>query len=146
MYGYNINDNDIIINSHIYSLYILYVDCLGIACSGGTLANLTALWVARNSCLAPRNQFTGVAKEGLAAGLVEYGYSGACVIGSRMMHYSFRKGVDLLGLGESGLKIVDTDDEFRVKYVSIPPSLFLFLFMSNSSNTHGSIESIVFVT
>ena len=89
---------------------------MGVACSGGTVANITAIWAARNNSLPPRNAFRGVALDGLAAGLLEYGWTSACVIGSRLLHYSFKKAVDLLGMGEAGLVLVDTDDAYRIKY------------------------------
>src|SRR5215471_13211744 len=37
---------------------------LGIVVSGGTVANLTALWCARNTSLGPRGSFGGIEKEG----------------------------------------------------------------------------------
>ncbi len=38
---------------------------LGAFCSGGTIANITALWVARNAALQPDGDFTGVGQQGL---------------------------------------------------------------------------------
>lgn len=49
--------------NHLHSA----VHSLGAFCSGGTLANVTALWVARNTKLAARGDFKGVSKEGLVA-------------------------------------------------------------------------------
>lgn len=31
------------------------------------------------------------------------------------MHYSFKKAVDLLGLGERGLELIDVDEDFRMR-------------------------------
>ncbi|MDZ7965825.1 MAG: aminotransferase class V-fold PLP-dependent enzyme [Nostoc sp. DedSLP03] len=76
---------------------------LGIIVSGGTIANITALWCARNASLGPKDGFTGVTNEGLAAALNCYGYNGAVVIGSSLIHYSFEKAADLLGIGAHGL-------------------------------------------
>ncbi len=42
---------------------------LGAFCSGGTIANVTALWVARNRLFAPDGAFRGIAQEGLARAL-----------------------------------------------------------------------------
>ena len=39
---------------------------IGSFCSGGTIANLTALWAARNAIFAPSDGFAGLAQEGLA--------------------------------------------------------------------------------
>jgi putative pyridoxal-dependent aspartate 1-decarboxylase len=82
---------------------------LGIITSGGTLSNITALWCARNSSLGPCDGFLGVETEGLQAGLAHYGYNGAVVIGSRLMHYSFDKAVGVLGLGTKGLVKLPTN-------------------------------------
>ncbi|KAI8593974.1 pyridoxal phosphate-dependent transferase [Geranomyces variabilis] len=91
---------------------------LGVFCSGGTIANITAMWAARNMALGPdaNSGFAGIEKEGLFAALTHYGHSGgAVIVGSRLMHYSFKKAADLLGLGDNGLVTVDADDAFRMK-------------------------------
>ncbi len=62
---------------------------LGVMTSGGTIANVTALWLARNRACGDANLFA----------LYEQGYRGAVILGSRLMHYSFDQGMDLLGLG-----------------------------------------------
>jgi glutamate decarboxylase len=71
--------------------------------SGGTLANITALWCARNASLAPRDDFAGIAQDGMSAALAAYGYRSAVIIGSNLMHYSFDKAADVLGLGDRNL-------------------------------------------
>jgi glutamate decarboxylase len=86
---------------------------LGIITSGGTLANITALWCARNRTLGPQKGFGGVEKEGLSAALDFYGYHGAVVIGSNSMHYSFDKAADVLGIGRRNLLKVPTDRHNR---------------------------------
>lgn len=82
---------------------------LGIVTSGGTLANVTALACARNRRLGPGDDFRGVEAAGTAAALAHYGWRGAAVIGSAQMHYSFEKGMGLLGLGTDSLFRVPTD-------------------------------------
>lgn len=81
---------------------------LGAFCSGGTVANITALWVARNKALAPIGGFKGVNNEGLAAGLEHYGYKKLAVISSKRAHYSLSKAVDILGLGREQLLQLDS--------------------------------------
>jgi glutamate decarboxylase len=88
---------------------------LGILGSGGTAANITALWCARNAALGPKDSFPGVETAGLAAALDFYGYQGAVVIGSELMHYSFDKVADLLGIGLQGLIKLPTDRRNRVR-------------------------------
>jgi glutamate decarboxylase len=80
-----------------------FVHSLGVFCSGGTVANITALWAARNRLLGPRPGFAGVAEEGMAAALRQAGLEGLAVLVSRRGHYSLRKAADLLGLGQRQL-------------------------------------------
>ena len=76
---------------------------LGAFCSGGTIANITALWVARNKLLGPQPGFNGVARSGLAAAYRHYGINDLGVICSRRGHYSLSKAVDALGIGRDQL-------------------------------------------
>jgi putative pyridoxal-dependent aspartate 1-decarboxylase len=87
---------------------------LGIMVSGGTVANITALWCARNAALGSHGEFLGVEKEGLLAALEYYGHRGAVVIGSSLMHYSFDKAADLLGIGTRNLIKLPTDGNYRI--------------------------------
>jgi glutamate decarboxylase len=92
---------------------------LGLLVSGGTLANVTALWCIRNFHLGPRDKFAGIVAEGLPATLERYGYKGAVIIGSRLMHYSFEKAADLLGIGAHGLIKVPTDKDNRIELATL---------------------------
>lgn len=76
---------------------------LGAFCSGGTIANITALWVARNKLLGPQKGFPGVAKAGLAAAYRYLGVNNVGVMCSKRGHYSLSKAVDVLGLGRDQL-------------------------------------------
>jgi glutamate decarboxylase len=87
---------------------------LGVVTSGGTVANITALWAARNTALGPQGDFAGVEREGLLAALRHHGHADAVVIGPESMHYSFTKAVGLLGIGERGLIRVPTDYRGRM--------------------------------
>jgi putative pyridoxal-dependent aspartate 1-decarboxylase len=92
---------------------------LGIITSGGTLANITALWCARNRALGRQDGFAGVESEGLAAALKFYGYNGAIIIGSSSMHYSFDKAADVLGIGNQSLIKVPTDRNNRLDLTAL---------------------------
>ncbi|CDG21580.1 Pyridoxal-dependent decarboxylase [Xenorhabdus poinarii G6] len=83
-------------------------------CSGGTLANLTAMWACRNLLMPADGDFAGLAREGLARGLLHYGYSGLAILVSELGHYSLKKTVDVLGLGQDALIKVDTDRNGRI--------------------------------
>ncbi|MBE8987836.1 aminotransferase class V-fold PLP-dependent enzyme [Nostoc sp. LEGE 12450] len=88
---------------------------LGILTSGGTTANITAMWCARNAVFGAKGNFLGVEKEGLTAALNFYGYKGAAIIGSELMHFSFDKAADLLGIGNRGLIKIAVDSNNRVR-------------------------------
>jgi len=88
---------------------------LGAFCSGGTIANLTALWVARNKAFGPDGSFEGINREGLFAALRHYGCEGAAVLVSKRGHYSLGKAADVLGIGRNQLISVETDGRNRVR-------------------------------
>ncbi|BDR18564.1 putative pyridoxal-dependent aspartate 1-decarboxylase [Vibrio diabolicus] len=87
---------------------------LGAFCSGGTIANITALWVARNKALRANGSFKGVEKEGLFKAMKHYGYDGLAVLVSERGHYSLKKAADVLGIGQDGLVAVKTDANNRI--------------------------------
>jgi len=69
--------------------------------SGGTMANFIALKLARDAVSNDRAQFDGVAVP-MAA------YT------SEERHVSVDKAVDAVGIGRAGLRIIPTDDQFRI--------------------------------
>ncbi|GGD59207.1 pyridoxal-dependent aspartate 1-decarboxylase PanP [Lacimicrobium alkaliphilum] len=80
---------------------------LGTFCSGGTLANLNALWVARNRALPPLSGFRGISEDGLFSAMRYHDINQLAVISSARGHYSLAKAMDLLGLGKSQLHKLD---------------------------------------
>ncbi|MBB5319710.1 pyridoxal-dependent aspartate 1-decarboxylase PanP [Marinobacter oulmenensis] len=88
---------------------------LGAMCSGGTIANLSALWVARNRAFPAEGSFRGLHEEGLFRALRYYGHEGAAIVVSDRGHYSLRKAADVLGLGRDALVSVETDDDNRIQ-------------------------------
>ncbi|WP_371373949.1 pyridoxal-dependent aspartate 1-decarboxylase PanP [Thalassotalea aquiviva] len=87
---------------------------LGAFCSGGTVANITALWVARNTLLKPQGDFTGVANQGLHKALAHYNYQGLAVLVSARGHYSLKKAADVLGIGRENVIAIKTDANNRI--------------------------------
>jgi L-2,4-diaminobutyrate decarboxylase len=71
----------------------------GFLVSGGTLANIEALWAARNAGGGP-----GLAEKGVA-GVQEH----PVFIASQSAHYSFSKAANLLGIGREGFLRVPVD-------------------------------------
>ncbi len=87
---------------------------LGAFCSGGTIANITALWVARNNTLKADGKFKGVENEGLFKAMKYYGYEGLAILVSERGHYSLKKAANVLGIGQDSLIAVKTDSKSRI--------------------------------
>jgi len=89
---------------------------LGLFASGGTLANTSALWIARNQKLRASEDgcFAGVEREGLPRALRYHGYDDMIILGSALMHYSLDKAADLLGVGVRGLVKIPVDTNYQV--------------------------------
>ncbi|MBI5589872.1 MAG: putative pyridoxal-dependent aspartate 1-decarboxylase [Deltaproteobacteria bacterium] len=87
---------------------------LGCFIEDGTLANITALWVARNSLLAARDHFEGIEKEGLSAAYRAYGIERLVVLVSRLGHYSLKKAGGVLGIGNRNVIAVEVDAHNRM--------------------------------
>ncbi len=92
---------------------------LGAFCSGGTIANITALWAARNRLCGPADGFRGIAQEGLSRALQHLDCKGLAVLVSRRGHYSLGKAADVLGIGRDNLIAVDTDERNRIDMASL---------------------------
>jgi glutamate decarboxylase len=92
---------------------------LGAFCSGGTVANLTALWAARNRLCGPAQGFGGIAQEGLLKAMQHLDCKGLAILVSRRGHYSLGKAADVLGIGRDNLVAVDTDDRNRIDMKSL---------------------------
>jgi len=92
---------------------------IGSFCSGGTIANLTALWAARNNLFKPSDNFAGIAHEGLAAGMNHFGYKGLAILVSERGHYSLGKAADILGIGRKNLVSIETDAHNRIRLDSL---------------------------
>lgn len=87
---------------------------LGAFCSGGTVANITALWTARNQLLKTDGDFKGIATQGLIKGLRHYGYDDLAILVSERGHYSLAKTADLLGIGRDNIIQIPTSCDNKV--------------------------------
>lgn len=87
---------------------------LGVFTSDGTIANITALWVALNRLLPPRNGFAGVGDEGLFAAMRAYGYENLAILVSERGHYSLKKAANILGIGRKNLVAVPVTDHQKI--------------------------------
>ncbi|MCE9678219.1 putative pyridoxal-dependent aspartate 1-decarboxylase [Shewanella sp. AS1] len=87
---------------------------LGAFCSGGTVANITALWIARNRLLKADGDFKGIGQSGLIKALRHYGYDDLAILVSTRGHYSLGKAADLLGIGRENIIQVPCDLDNKV--------------------------------
>ncbi|WP_299571994.1 pyridoxal-dependent aspartate 1-decarboxylase PanP [uncultured Shewanella sp.] len=87
---------------------------LGAFCSGGTVANITALWIARNQLLKSDGNFKGINREGLPRALKHYGYDDLAILVSERGHYSIGKTADLLGIGRDNIISIPTNADNKV--------------------------------
>ncbi|WP_318436593.1 pyridoxal-dependent aspartate 1-decarboxylase PanP [Photobacterium leiognathi] len=111
-------------NESFYQQWMHSADhSLGAFCSGGTIANITALWVARNTVLKPDGGFKGVAQEGLFRAMKHYGYDDLAILVSERGHYSLKKAADVLGIGRDSLISIKTDDNNRVDLAHLQTTL-----------------------
>jgi glutamate decarboxylase len=87
---------------------------LGIVTSGGSLANLTALWCARNRSLGGVDGGPGIDRVGLPAALRLAGVASVAIVTSTLSHYSIQKAASVLGLGSCGVRQVPIDSSGRI--------------------------------
>lgn len=102
-------------NEHFYQQWLHNANhSLGAFCSGGTVANITALWVARNKLLKADGEFSGITRAGLHGALQHYGYNGLVILVSERGHYSLKKSADILGIGQDSVIAIPTDEYNRI--------------------------------
>ncbi len=87
---------------------------LGNVTIDGTLANLTAMIVARNKQFRSDGRFPGVRRAGMGEALQHYGYRKAVILVSRRGHYSINKVARILGIGDDNVIKVPVDSRNRV--------------------------------
>ncbi|MCL2178841.1 MAG: aminotransferase class V-fold PLP-dependent enzyme [Proteobacteria bacterium] len=88
---------------------------LGMMTTGGTLANLMALWCARNLLFKTKENFEGIQKEGLANAFRKYPAQKALILGSHFMHYSIEKAADFLGLGANNVLCLPSNQHGQLR-------------------------------
>ncbi len=102
-------------NEEFYSHHVQNTDtALGCFTEDGTIANITALWVARNRLFKAKPGFAGIEQEGVAAAYQAYGIKRSVILVSRLGHYSLKKAGGVLGIGNNNVIGIDVDENFRV--------------------------------
>jgi len=96
---------------------------LGSFVEDGTLANLSALWVARNRLFPPSPGKGGAERDGLAAAMQDRGIRQVKILVSELGHYSIRKAAGVLGLGSGAVVPIAVDRENRVDLQALKETL-----------------------
>lgn len=87
---------------------------LGVFTTGGTTANITALWVARNHLFAAREGFDGIEHDGFSAAMTAHCVDRVVVLVSERGHYSLKKAGGILGIGNKNIIPIDVDESRRI--------------------------------
>ncbi|MBA3011272.1 MAG: putative pyridoxal-dependent aspartate 1-decarboxylase [Proteobacteria bacterium] len=87
---------------------------LGVFTTGGTTANITALWVARNSVLFPKGDFKSIEENGFFQALKTHDLERMVVLVSKRGHFSLKKAGGLLGLGNQNVIAIDVDKNRQI--------------------------------
>lgn len=87
---------------------------LGNVTGDGTLANLTALLVARNKAFPPDGRFPGIARAGVLDAFRYYNCPRAVILVSKRGHYSIQKVARLIGIGERNVIKVPVDSRNKI--------------------------------
>ena len=108
---------------------------LGNVTSDGSLANVTALLVAREKAFPPEANFPGLRVAGMHRALQHYGVDRAVVMVSTRGHYSIKKAANLLGLGEENVITIPVDEKNRININRLSRKIDSFKERGNKSKT-----------
>lgn len=107
-----------------YQTHVQHTDtALGCFSENGTLANLTAFWVARNRLFSPREGFDGIGAEGVHAAYSAYDVERCVILVSIRGHYSIKKAAGVLGIGNNNVIALDVDENQRIDMGSFRKTL-----------------------
>jgi putative pyridoxal-dependent aspartate 1-decarboxylase len=102
-------------DQNFYKKHVQNADTsLGAFTTGGTTANLTALWVARNNLFLPYQNFEGIENEGIAKTMQTYSLDRIVVLVQKRGHFSLRKAGGILGIGSKNVIPIDMDSNHRI--------------------------------
>jgi len=107
-------------DDHFYLKHVQNTETsLGVFTTGGTTANLTALWVARNKSFSPKKNFESIEKNGFFEAMQAHDLERAVVLVSKRGHYSLRKAGGILGLGNQNIIPIDIDSNRSIDLVKL---------------------------
>ncbi len=92
---------------------------LGVFTTGGTTANLTALWIARNKLFSAKKNFESIEKDGLFAAMKAHDLERVVVLVSKRGHFSLKKAGGILGIGHDSIIPMDLDSNRSIDLVKL---------------------------
>ena len=92
---------------------------LGVFTTGGTTANITALWVARNKSFPSKSNFESIEKNGFFEAMKAHDLERAVVLVSQRGHFSLRKAGGILGLGNQNIIPIDIDSNRSIDLIKL---------------------------
>lgn len=92
---------------------------LGNVTTDGTMANLTALLVARNKAFRPEGNFPGIRVAGLHEALLHYGFRKAVIMVSKRGHYSIEKVARTIGLGNDSVIKIPVNSKNKIDIIEL---------------------------
>ena len=107
-------------DDHFYLKHVQNTETsLGVFTTGGTTANLTALWVARNKSFSPKKNFESIEKNGFFEAMKAHDLERAVVLVSKRGHFSLKKAGGILGLGNQNIIPIDIDSNRSIDLVKL---------------------------
>ena len=100
-------------------------ECMyGVVTSGGSIANITALYCARNSSLISKGiSSKELSESGAIKVMKKLGYKESALLVSQLAHYSIKKAASLLGIGLDNLIIIEQDTHQKVNTQSLEKTI-----------------------
>ncbi len=111
---------------------------LGVFTTGGTSANLTALWVARNRSFPARADFTSIESDGFFQAMTAHKTKRSVILVSKRGHFSLKKAGGLLGIGNKNVIPIDVDSHRTVDLTKLEETI-------KSLSTDGKTKIIAVV-
>ncbi|HGY12501.1 MAG TPA: putative pyridoxal-dependent aspartate 1-decarboxylase [Desulfobacterales bacterium] len=107
-------------DEHFYLAHVQNTETsLGVFTTGGTTANLTALWVARNKSFPPKGTFESIEKNGFFEAMKAHDLERTVVLVSKRGHFSLKKAGGILGLGNQNIIPIDVDSNRSIDLVKL---------------------------
>lgn len=109
----------------------------------GTMANLTALMIARNIAFGPDGKFPGIREAGLYEAYKYYNCERAVIIVSRRGHYSIDKIGRSLGIGNQNVIKIPVDSKNRIDLIKLEKTIMEIEAANKSGGPRTKIIAMV---